>query len=564
MNLLNEKRVCFMKRRLVSIVTAICAAAPIAAVADTLTWNGGASGNFSTGPWTSDGSHTAPENGDTLVFGTVGDFNNDLSELSLAGLSMTAAGPVRLGGNQIALMSGATISKSGSGTYTNNVPLVLGTASGQTVYVEVASGCTIEMLAAISGDANLVYGNTSTSKGRVNLRNNGSDYTGTTTIKRGTVCVYANSAFGTSAAGTTIQNATKNDAKTGLFFYGVTMNENFTTKLNYDSNANSNHKPVQFNGACEFNGTWTISASAGGGRIWVLGGSAVHFRGTFSSGQWNTCALFQGTVHYDGEGSSLGEDDYYGGTIYYNAHCKCPYTMSLGQSASSGWLNMTQTRYFNCENAMVYNNSTPPILKFICGGCAADMCGYDQTFRAITCDSGNNSSSIVRSTDPSTIHLTLPGSSAATCYAKFIGKVSLSFEGPRPMSLGNTANTSTGSLSLTNAAAVTLLDGFKWCGSSVTVADGSTLTVGNATFPKTLAVAINDRVASGGNGAVFSKIALNADAVAETLTINGKTRSGGRTYGATGSGADIVDDDHFSGTGKLRVRKPCGTFIIVM
>lgn len=555
----------FTKGKL-TVILSCCLAAAVRGDALTLTWDGGASGNFSTGPWSGgEAGHETPQDGDTLVFGTVGDFNNDLSELSLAGLSMTAAGPVRLGGNQIALMSGATISKSGSGTYTNNVPLLLGTASGQTVYVEVASGCTIEMLAAISGDANLVYGNTSTSKGRVNLRNNGSDYTGTTTIKRGTVCVYANDALGSSAAGTTFQNATKNDSKTGLFFYGVTVAESVTVKPNYDTNANSSHKPVQFNGNCTFSGTWTLSDSTGGGRILFMYGSSVHFTGKFNTTTWFTYALSQGTVHFDGEGSSFGGDDnFFGGTFYYNAHCKCPKTMSIGQFYTSpNWLNMAQTRYFNCENAMVYNNSTPPVIAFIRGGCAADMCGYDQTFQVITCASGN-SSSVVRSTNPSTIHLTLPGSSAVNCYAKFTGQVSLSFEGSRPYSLGNTANTSTGSLSLTNAAAVTLLDNFKWSGSSVTVADGSTLTVGNATFPETLAVAINDRVASGGNGAVFSKIALNADAVAETLSINGKTRSGGRTYGATGSGADIVDDDHFSGTGKLRVRKPCGTFIIVM
>ena len=178
------------------------------AVADTLTWGGGAAGSFSTGPWTSDGSHTAPENGDTLVFGTAGSFANDISGLTVAGLSITAAGNVEIRGSQITLAGGGSLSKSGSGTYTNSVPLVLGTASGQTVYVEVASGCTIEMLAAISGDANLVYGNTSTSTGRVNLRNNGSGYTGTTTIKRGTISVYANDALGSSAAGTTFLNAT--------------------------------------------------------------------------------------------------------------------------------------------------------------------------------------------------------------------------------------------------------------------------------------------------------------------------------------------------------------------
>ena len=537
----------FTKGKL-TVILSCCLAAAVRGDALTLTWDGGASGNFSTGPWSGgEAGHETPQDGDTLVFGTVGDFNNDLSELSLAGLSMTAAGPVRLGGNQIALMSGATISKSGSGTYTNNVPLVLGTASGQTVYVEVASGCTIEMLACISGAANLVYGNTSTTAGSVNLRAD-SDYTGTTTIKRGTVRVYANDALGSSAAGTTFQNATKNDSKTGLFFHGVTVAESVTVKPNYGTNASSNHKPVQFNGNCTFSGTWTLSDSSGGGRIQFMSGSSVHFTGKFNTATWFTHAISQGTVHFDGEGSSFGgDDDFYGGTFYYNAHCKCPKTMSIGQYNSSGWLNMSQTRYFNCENATVHNNSTPPIIRFIRGDCAADMCGYDQTFQVITCDSGN-SSSVVRSTDPSTIHLTLPGSSAATCYAKFTGKVSLSFEGPRPMSLGNTASTSTGSLSLTNAAAVTLLDGFKWGGMSVTVAGDSTLTVGNVIIPTETVVTIRDESA-------HSTISLDSgvDLSVEALRINGVEMARGKTYGASGSGADVIDDDHFSGSGVLRV-----------
>lgn len=97
----------------------------------TLTWDGGAAGDFSTGPWSGGtAGHETPQNGDTLVFGTPGGFRNDISNLSVAGLSVTAAGNVEIGGSQITLAGGASLSKSGSGTYTNNVPLVLGTAAG--------------------------------------------------------------------------------------------------------------------------------------------------------------------------------------------------------------------------------------------------------------------------------------------------------------------------------------------------------------------------------------------------------------------------------------------------
>ncbi|MBQ6247989.1 MAG: hypothetical protein IJK04_14045 [Kiritimatiellae bacterium] len=512
------------------------------AVADTLTWGGGASGSFSTGPWTSDGSHTAPENGDTLVFGTAGSFANDISELTVAGLSITAAGNVEIGGSQITLAGGGSLSKSGSGTYTNSVPLVLGTGSGQTVYVETASSCTIEMLSAISGDANLVYGNTSTSTGRVNLRNNGSDYTGATTARRGSVYVYSNDAFGSADGGTTLSGAANNALK--VYFQGVTMGENFTVVANASNSPNNSpNYPVNFPTSNTFNGTWSVS---GNGYFYNSGGTTTfNGRVAFSTIHF----LGGGSLVFNGEGSTFANDEIYGNTITYNAKCKTSGTLTVGRTAGVNWINKAQRRNFNCENAMLYDETAPAALAFSRVSCTADMCGYDQTFSVISCGSGY-SSSVVTSADPSTIHLTLPGSAAATCYAKFTGKVSLSFEGSRPISLGNTANTSTGSRSLTNAAAVTLLDGFKWSGSSVTVADGSTLTVGGVSLPTETVVAIRDR-----SDSVRSIVSLNAgvDLSVSGLSINGANMALGKTYGATGSGADVIDDDHFAGTGILRV-----------
>ena len=43
-----------------------------------------------------------------------------------------------------------------------------------------------------------------------------------------------------------------------------------------------------------------------------------------------------------------------------------------------------------------------------------------------------------------------------------------------------------------------------------------------------------------------------------TLMVNGRVMPGAKSYGATGSGANIIDDVHFSGTGHLRVKRPVG------
>ena len=185
------------------------------------------------------------------------------------------------------------------------------------------------------------------------------------------------------------------------------------------------------------------------------------------------------------------------------------------------------------------------------------MCGYDQTFAYLRCEA-TYSGCVITSDAPSTVHLTLGGSSSVTNCAKIGGPISLSFEGSQPMSLGS-ANASTGFLSLTNEADITLLPGFGWGGNSLSVTDGSTLTIaGSTTFPRELALAVSDRVASQGVAAKSSSLVLNANLTVDTLTVNGVVMSGGRTYGSSSSAAAVKDDMHFAGTGVLRVRHPCG------
>lgn len=105
------------------IIYTVCAMGAMA-WADTLTWKGGgANNNWSTAAnWTSDGSHTIPQNGDsvsvTLKYGT--ECNNDLTGLSLAhlefGMNPSGSGPKEtvycdFKGNQITLTGGANAFK---------------------------------------------------------------------------------------------------------------------------------------------------------------------------------------------------------------------------------------------------------------------------------------------------------------------------------------------------------------------------------------------------------------------------------------------------------------------
>ena len=109
-----------------------------------------------------------------------------------------------------------------------------------------------------------------------------------------------------------------------------------------------------------------------------------------------------------------------------------------------------------------------------------------------------------------------------------------------------------------------LLDGFGWGGESLAVTDGSSLTIdGSVTFPESLSLSVSDRQESEGVSAKSSRIVLDEDFTVYTLEINGAMMPGGRTYGSSASSAAVKDDVHFSGTGVLRVKYPCGLRVIL-
>ena len=502
----------------------------------TLTWDGGASGSFSTGPWSGGAEgHATPQSGDTLVFGTGGTFENNITGLSVAGLSFTSATAVTLTGSQIAVANGGTLATTGAGEVTFNVPLSLGTAATPDVTINVASDCTNTFNACVSGAANILY----TNQGAVNLRAD-NDYTGTTTIKLGQIHVYANNAFGSTVGNTTYAPASKT-SNAHVFLHGVTTDENFDVPSKVRAGAFTFPDGT----TNVFNGTFR---ERDGSDFTYGANTKVSYNGVTYFINPGCKIPASSVIELNGEGSGFAKwGDYWDGTgsIYYNAKCYYENVIRIGSATK---------RYFNCENAALYKPESPAGISLVANNSLLDMCGYDQTFSFINCAS-SYSGCVITSDAPSTVHLTLGGSDAKTCYAKFKGAISLSFEGAQPMSFG-TASTSTGFLSLTNEASITLLSGFAWSGTSLTVSDGSALTVNSVTLPANLSVAISDREASGGMATKFSRIVLNADVPCALLKMNGVAMEGGKTYGSTASGADVQDDDHFAGNGLLRMSMP--------
>jgi hypothetical protein len=554
-----------MIRNIVAVF-AVMLAFEVSAEQLVLTWAGGSHGMFSEKAWSGGiEGHETPQNGDSLVFPRGGCFTNDIDGLKVAGVSVTAADSLILEGRQMTILGGGAFSNTGSSCCSNNIPLIVGTEQGQTVCFNVAQNKKLTLNACISGLADLVHNNDSAFKGTLNLCAD-SDYTGKTTLKNGKVNVYADGAFGSAEGGMVAVNETKG----GLVvrFHGVTMSENIdisVTPTGYNPNAGESHS-VGFFGNNTFNGSWVHRAV---GMYYVKDYSTNTFNGVFSARDSlyltmksnETCKFI-----FNGEGSSFATADYYyTANITYSARCKSGNLVFTRASAGeySNWCEQPQKRYFNCENAMLYDPAKPAAIIFTVNKSFADMCGFDQTFSYVECNSASCSMCVINSELPSVVHLTLADGAAVTNYAKCTGKVSLSFEGPRPVALGNSENTSTGSLVLDNGSAVTLLDGFKWSGNALYVNEGSTLKVeGDVELTKDVSLSLMDKAADGDEGAKASQIFLEGNMYVDTLTINGRKRSGGRTYGSSLSTADVKDDVHFAGTGVVRVRRPVGFIVI--
>ena len=157
--------------------------------ADTLTWKGGTGTNWSEpANWTSSGTHTTPQNGDTVALSgtSVNNLGSSDAPLQLAG--MTVSGNVTLTGNAIAFpTAGSQISYSG-GTFTCGVEIRGTTDSGQ-FQILGNSGATIVANAdiVIQSDLKLnLFGNANVFNGKLFAGH----YKSLTCFVNGGQCVY--------------------------------------------------------------------------------------------------------------------------------------------------------------------------------------------------------------------------------------------------------------------------------------------------------------------------------------------------------------------------------------
>ena len=110
------------------------------------------------------------------------------------------------------------------------------------------------------------------------------------------------------------------------------------------------------------------------------------------------------------------------------------------------------------------------------------------------------------------------------------------------VSNGTLVVSSTGSLG-DNSTNVVVAAGTLTLQSSVSISDSATLTIADGGAKVNLDAGVNESVA-------YLMLGDSAKSI--------------RTYGASGSGADVIDDEHFSGSGVLTVlRDTAGTMILL-
>jgi len=165
--------------------------------------------------------------------------------------------------------------------------------------------------------------------------------------------------------------------------------------------------------------------------------------------------------------------------------------------------------------------------------------GYDQTVAGIY----NNCYGVIRSDTPATLTVNQAGNSLHR--GQLNGAVSLFKDGAGTLILSNTTSTTTGDITVTNGTLVAAL--------TKSIGNSTNITVSGGTLDLRAPAMIPDaaRLSISGDGTVAI-----GDGIVETVSdffVNGVQQKSG-TWGSTASGADHIDDTHFSGNGVLFVQ----------
>jgi fibronectin-binding autotransporter adhesin len=186
-----------------------------------------------------------------------------------------------------------------------------------------------------------------------------------------------------------------------------------------------------------------------------------------------------------------------------------------------------------------------------------DLNGNDQTIGKLYVDTNKQGNRLVTSATPA--QLTVNQSANTVIDIRFSGAASLLKTGSGNLTLTNALNDTTGSFAVSNGTLTVGNQGtFGSNSTNIMVLGTGTLALQNsAVISDTATLSITD-------GGALINLATGVNETVSYLIINDVNMPVG-TYGVTGSGADVIDDVHFAGTGILTItrnRDP-GTIIIL-
>ena len=174
-----------------------------------------------------------------------------------------------------------------------------------------------------------------------------------------------------------------------------------------------------------------------------------------------------------------------------------------------------------------------------------NMNGNNQTVGQLISVYTNPATRIVYSTTPAT--LTVNQSATSTFNASITGAVNVVKIGTGALTLSGT-NTTYGTVSVTNGTLLVNSTGTLGVNcTNVVVAGLGTLTLSNS-----VSIANNATLSIANGGTAKVNLAAGVNEAVGTLYFGSMQKRAG-TYGATGSGAQVIDTEHFAGTGILTV-----------
>lgn len=465
--------------------------------------------------------------------------HNDLVGKQLLKVTLRGMHDITLTGEKLVLRNpGGIYAEDAPITVNVNLPIdLVGMVVFSSTSNGVAKGATFELNGAI-GDFDSYTGSIKTDgdySGIYNFRGNNT-YSGCTELVNGLAYhVYSDNAFGTNDE--KVYYHVPNDALFGsnfdkyfssIYLHGVTLDKSFQLagKQLRDLVSVANTKNV-IKGSIEPYAQsverWEVQT---GSQLYILGavsfndicqlnvsttdGAALVFSNTVNSTSLiRVAASGAGRVVFADQVCAKGDlQAYYNGQVVMCAPDDC------GSGTASAWS-------YNASGSFVLENGLHTAKTF-----------------------NDTGSGVVTSSDGSTLRV-LAGGTAKT---SFRGSANLLVAGGIETLSG--LSTTTGSLTADNGGKIVFSDNGSWAnGTAVTVGASSQINVvTSGTFAATAAVTLD---ATG-----VLNLASDVEEHVATLTIAGAAQTRGQSYGAAGSGADVIDDVHFAGTGKLVVDGP--------